>query len=70
MNKTLWELTIFPHKELRTPEDWNNALRNGYKKYFRTAKECFESLGFRIPRQRIGYCGHDLTHEYILVRVR
>ena len=69
MNNTLWELTVFSTRGITTPEEFQNAFENGHKKTFNTVKECFEYIGCKIPRQRIGYSGTDGLYEYSLVRV-
>ena len=66
--KIKWGLKIFNASKARTPEGLEMAMRNTAPIFFDTVKDCFDYLGFKIPRVGHGYCGTKYipgTHQYI-----
>ena len=63
-----WAVKIIPSIE-RTPEEYNEAVYMATPYYFKTLKECFDYIGFRLPKQRAGYAGCTRMYEYIVSKV-
>lgn len=74
--KTRWGLIIFNANNIKTSDDWNDALFHTDPVYFRTVKDCFTYLGFKLPRVGYGYVGSkyipgkNIHVEYVLQKYR
>ena len=69
--KIKWGLKIFNQTNCDTNEKLEAAILNTEPVYFRTVKECFEYLEFKLPRVGYGYCdtkyvGKQTWIEYLL----
>ena len=74
--KIKWGITIFNLNECKTPEEMSKAITDTPAIYFNTVKECFEYLGFKLPRVGHGYVGTKYipgihqTIEYMILKYR
>lgn len=67
MKNLKWYVKMIPNVE-RTPEEYNEAVYMATPLYFNTLKECFDYIGFRLPKQRCGYAGCSSMYEYIVMK--
>ena len=70
MAKFTWGLVTIERNKMQnnTAEEWNKQIREAKPQFFKTAKECFNKLGFKLPYCRNGYSGMDNTNIYILTK--
>lgn len=74
--KIKWGLKIFNLTECDTSEKLDAMFLTTEPVYFRTVKDCFDYLGFKIPRCGHGYVGTKyipgpaIHVEYLLTKYR
>ena len=56
--KIKWGLKIYNREKAKTFEGIMDIVENEEPIFFGTVKECFEYLGFKIPRVGDGYIGN------------
>ena len=74
--KIKWGLKIYNKSKCETIDLLEKAIINTEPIFFRTVKECWEYLGFNLPRVGHGYVGNmyypkQKVHvEYLLTKYR